>query len=83
MSITPASLAFALAALLAAASATHAAPAASAATEGVTKVAEVGATVRPASVTDGEDEAGTCSRIRRRLWVQGEGWIVRRVTTCR
>ncbi len=24
----------------------------------------------------------TCSQSRRRLWVEGEGWIVRRVTTC-
>ena len=23
-----------------------------------------------------------CSQSRRRLWVEGEGWIVRRVTTC-
>jgi hypothetical protein len=24
-----------------------------------------------------------CPRIRRRLWVEGEGWIVRRVASCR
>jgi hypothetical protein len=24
----------------------------------------------------------TCSQSRRRLWVEAEGWIVRRVTTC-
>lgn len=24
-----------------------------------------------------------CTRARRRLWVDGEGWLVRRVTTCR
>lgn len=36
-----------------------------------------------AAVTEGEDEAANCSRSRRRLWVEGEGWIVRRVTTCR
>lgn len=29
------------------------------------------------------DEDPTCSRARKRLWVDGEGWIVRRVTTCR
>ena len=23
-----------------------------------------------------------CSRARKRLWVEGEGWIVRKVTTC-
>jgi hypothetical protein len=29
-----------------------------------------------------DDDAG-CYRARKRLWVEGEGWIVRRVTTCR
>jgi hypothetical protein len=29
-----------------------------------------------------EDDAG-CYRTRRKLWVDGEGWIVRRVTLCR
>lgn len=24
-----------------------------------------------------------CSRVRKRLWVDGEGWIVRRVSICR
>lgn len=28
-----------------------------------------------------EDGAG-CQRSRRKLWVEGEGWIVRRVTQC-
>ena len=32
---------------------------------------------------DGADEDAACSRVRRKLWVEGEGWIVRRVTTCR
>ncbi|MCJ2034076.1 hypothetical protein [Methylobacterium sp. J-068] len=36
-----------------------------------------------AAVTEAEDDAANCSRSRRRLWVEGEGWIVRRVTTCR
>lgn len=54
-----------------------------AASEGVSTVAEASAAVRPASVAEGEDDAGTCSRIRRRLFVEGEGWIVRRITTCR
>ena len=30
----------------------------------------------------GEDEPA-CERSRKRLWVEGEGWVVRRVTTCR
>ncbi|HEX8164267.1 MAG TPA: hypothetical protein VF601_00585 [Beijerinckiaceae bacterium] len=29
---------------------------------------------------DGEE---SCLKARRKLWVDGEGWIVRRVTTCR
>ena len=29
------------------------------------------------------DEGPGCHRARRKLWVDGEGWIVRRVTTCR
>ncbi|WP_336489317.1 hypothetical protein [Methylobacterium nigriterrae] len=49
-----------------------------------TRVADAGqAMPAVAGVSDGEDEASTCSRSRRRLWVEGEGWIVRRVTTCR
>lgn len=40
------------------------------------------AQAQPASVTDDEDSA-TCSKPRKRLWVEGEGWIVRRVTICR
>ncbi|KAB1075801.1 hypothetical protein F6X51_03040 [Methylobacterium planeticum] len=51
-----------------------------------TKVADAGQSLRPvAAVAEGEDEGETanCSRTRRRLWVEGEGWIVRRITTCR
>jgi hypothetical protein len=44
-----------------------------------------------ASETDGpsatgsiraEDGGAGCQRARRKLWVDGEGWIVRRVTVC-
>lgn len=31
--------------------------------------------------TEAADPTG-CNRARRRLWVEGEGWIVRRITTC-
>ena len=31
----------------------------------------------------GKDEDGSCFTARKKLWVEGEGWIVRRVTTCR
>jgi nucleoid-associated protein YgaU len=34
-----------------------------------------------AEVVDTAPEPG-CSRARKKLWVEGEGWIVRRVTTC-
>jgi hypothetical protein len=32
------------------------------------------------SLAAAEDEK--CQRARKRLWVEGEGWVVRRVTTC-
>ncbi|ACA19506.1 conserved hypothetical protein [Methylobacterium sp. 4-46] len=45
------------------------------------------AAVRDVTVTatapeEGADDA-TCTTSRKRLFVEGEGWIVRRVTTCR
>lgn len=46
-----------------------------------TKVAEANPQVHPASVE--RDDDATCSRARRRLWIEGEGWVVRRITTCR
>lgn len=49
-----------------------------------TKVAEISeAQVPPALAMDTVDDMTNCSRARRRLWVDGEGWIVRRITTCR
>ncbi len=34
-------------------------------------------------VTSSVEEADPgCLRARKRLWVEGEGWVVRRVTTC-
>ncbi|WP_457105708.1 hypothetical protein [Methylobacterium sp. P5_C11] len=56
-----------------------AAQAANGATE--TKVAEVTPQVHAATVE--RDDDPTCSRARRRLWIEGEGWVVRRITTCR
>ena len=47
-----------------------------------TKVADAGSQVHPAAVVE-RDEDATCSRARRRLWIEGEGWVVRRITTCR
>ena len=28
------------------------------------------------------DAQSTCDRPRRRLWVEGEGWVVRRISSC-
>jgi hypothetical protein len=47
-----------------------------------TKVADAGSQVHPAAAVEREDDT-TCSRARRRLWIEGEGWVVRRITTCR
>ncbi|GJE56347.1 MULTISPECIES: hypothetical protein [Methylobacterium] len=46
-----------------------------------TKVADA-VQAQPATAVDDEDSA-TCSKSRKRLWVEGEGWIVRRITICR
>ena len=47
-----------------------------------TKVAEVDpATTGSLTKADADDEQA-CSRPRRRLWVEGEGWVVRRVSAC-
>ena len=59
-----------------------AADAAPASDRGVTKVAEATAPVRPAAASEPEEDT-TCSRARKRLWIEGEGWVVRRITTCR
>ena len=39
-----------------------------------------GVPIRPAVAT--EDPADCC-RLRKRLWIDGEGWVVRKVTICR
>ena len=50
--------------------------------EKATKLAEADpATTSSLSKASGEDEPA-CSRPRRRLWVEGEGWVVRRVSAC-
>ena len=46
------------------------------------RIAQAAPTTR-AAASPGEEDAAACSRLRRRLWVEGEGWVVRRVTTCR
>ncbi|WP_292508783.1 hypothetical protein [Methylobacterium sp.] len=48
------------------------------------KVAEMSQNqVQPSLAVDTTEDQANCSRNRRRLWVDGEGWIVRRITTCR
>jgi hypothetical protein len=41
---------------------------------------------REAEITGSIEKSSTpeanCTQSRRRLWIKGEGWIVRRVTTC-
>jgi hypothetical protein len=34
------------------------------------------------SIKTVSDEQPACDRPRRRLWVEGEGWVVRRVSAC-
>ena len=63
------------------ASAAFAAPAA--VNRNPAKVADAGQ-AHATAVNDNEDESsGNCSKSRKRLWSESEGWIVRKVTTCR
>lgn len=48
-----------------------------------TQVAEASQLSQPANATESEDDSANCNKQRRRLWIEGEGWIVRRVTICR
>jgi hypothetical protein len=73
---------------LAAASAEAAAPARSSERPGVTRSA---AAAMPAGETSVEvtssigaaaPDERPCERSRKRLWVEGEGWVVRKVATC-
>ncbi|NEU14199.1 hypothetical protein G3T14_18990 [Methylobacterium sp. BTF04] len=56
--------------------------AATTADQNTAHAADVHAVTTVASVSEPDDAMTNCSRSRRRLWVDGEGWIVRRVTTC-
>ena len=55
-------------------------PPAAVVSAGAAKTAEQDPQVT-SSVERGEVDPG-CLRARKRLWVEGEGWVVRRVTTC-
>ena len=46
------------------------------------RTAEVAAVEMTGSLAKPADEEPGCQKTRRKLWVEGEGWIVRRVTTC-
>ena len=47
-----------------------------------TKVAEADPVTTSSLAKTATDEDTFCSRPRRRLWVEGEGWVVRRVSAC-
>ena len=63
-----------------AATAVQAAP--TAPTAPTTKAVEATGSVTRAVATEEPVEAPGCTKARRRLWVESEGWIVRRITTC-
>ena len=50
---------------------------------GASKVAQAAEPTTTSSIskTPSSDEPA-CNRARRRLWVEGEGWVVRRITAC-
>lgn len=48
-----------------------------------TQVAEASQLSQSTTATESEDDSANCNKQRRRLWIEGEGWIVRRVTICR
>ncbi|WP_298953519.1 hypothetical protein [uncultured Methylobacterium sp.] len=54
----------------------------SVASKSTAKVAAGDVSTTAATHDDAQDD-GNCTTSRKRLWVDSEGWIVRRVTTCR
>ena len=49
---------------------------------GTKRTAAVVAEDATGSVAKSAEEEPGCQKSRRKLWVEGEGWIIRRVTTC-
>jgi hypothetical protein len=49
---------------------------------GKMRTAEVAAEDATGSVAKSAEEEPGCQKTRRKLWLEGEGWIVRRVTIC-
>lgn len=48
-----------------------------------TQVAEAVQVSQAAATSESDEDSANCNKQRRRLWIEGEGWIVRRVTICR
>lgn len=46
------------------------------------KVADATVAAPAVSSGAGDDAVSNCVKPRRRLWIEGEGWVVRRVTIC-
>ena len=46
------------------------------------KLAQAEPTTTSSVTKTASDEQPVCDRPRRRLWVEGEGWVVRRVSAC-
>lgn len=78
--ISTVSLAASMVLALAAAGSATAAPAS--ADRSPTRVADA-TQIRPVAAADQEDEVANCVKPRKRLWIEGEGWVVRKVTICR
>jgi hypothetical protein len=60
-----------------------AAPGAGRSTTQVAEATQVSQTAATTTIADSEEDSANCNKQRRRLWIEGEGWIVRRVTICR
>ncbi|CAO4181860.1 hypothetical protein [Methylorubrum aminovorans] len=53
------------------------------ASRSTTQIAEATQVSQTSVAADSEEDSANCNKQRRRLWIEGEGWIVRRVTICR
>jgi hypothetical protein len=49
---------------------------------GTTRAGAIAAENATGSVAKSAEEDSDCRNFRRKLWIEGEGWIVRRLTTC-
>ncbi len=53
------------------------------ASRSTTQVAEAAPVSQTTATAESEEDSANCNKQRRRLWIEGEGWLVRRVTICR